>query len=91
MPESRKSKLERLWRLGTSPVASIRASAASNPQCPVRLLEVLVQDTEIEVRRWATRNPRIPRRLLKQLAQDSDAGIRAYALFRLKVLGSFRS
>lgn len=89
-PESRKSKLERLWLLGTSPVAEIRASAASNPQCPVRLLEVLSQDPSPLVRAWVTRNFKCPRRLLRILAQDIDPGIAAYAMFRLKVLGSFR-
>lgn len=89
-PEKRKSKLERLWRLGTSPVDEIRASAAGNVDCPVRLLEVLARDDSPLVRSWATRNLKCPRRLLRILAEDEDPGIAAYALFRLRALHSFR-
>lgn len=89
-PESRKSKQERLWRLGYSEVEAIRASAAGNADCPVRLLEILAKDPDREVRAWVCRNLRTPRRLLRVLRDDEDAGIVAYALFRLKVLGSLR-
>lgn len=90
LPERRKSKLERLWRLGFSEVPSIRASAAGNADCPARLLEVLAEDPEVEVRAWVCRNLKTPKRILRVLAEDTDPGVRAYALFRLKVLHSFR-
>lgn len=90
-PEKRKSKLERLWRLGFSAVPDIRASAAGNADCPVRLLEILAKDESPLVRAWVCRNLRTPRRLLKALRNDADAGIAAYALFRLSVLHSFRA
>jgi hypothetical protein len=89
-PEKRRSKVERLWRLGSSPVTAIRASAAGNADCPVRLMEVLAADPEPEVRAWVVRNLRVPKRLLKRLAEDSDPGIRVAAAFRLHVWRTFK-
>lgn len=73
-----------LDKLSRSPYIEVRESVAGNIHTSPETLEVLLQDTDFQVRETAVLNPSSPLSRINELLNDGNEAVRNAAMLRLR-------